>query len=221
MIDSRIQNGKVYRLFEGITKRWFFQKTQPNTLTLFAFVSGVLSAICLFLLGGFSDSFSDPFKITLRILSAICLAISFFFDICDGILARMTHTTIFGGMIDIFSDRFIEVMILIGIVATNPPLLLWPGISCLGAIILCITIFLLVGSATNRLQKGQLSSKEKIIIYTGGLMERTETILFLEVMILIPPIQVIVMWIFAGLVFFTAIQRVLLAYRVFYSKSQE
>ena len=145
------------------------------------------------------------------------MIISFTLDIFDGSLARLEKPTIFGGILDIFCDRTVEICLLIAIISTNPQQPLWPGVFSLSAIVLCISIFLLIGGAVKVEQIEKMRDDKKVIYYSGGIMERTETFLFLFFMIILSPLRLTLMWIFALLIFITALQRFYHAYVLFHT----
>lgn len=134
-----------------------------------------------------------------------------------GAVARIEGPTIFGGILDIFCDRLVEVSIIIAIVATDPSNLSIPGMFSLAAIVLCISMFLIVGGVIKR-EESEKSSK--VIMYQSGLMERSETFIFLLAMILIIPWRFVILWIFALLVFLTALLRLKYAHKIFASEGK-
>jgi phosphatidylglycerophosphate synthase len=206
MIDKWLSKTKLNNVFERFVKKLFFGKVSPNQLTIIALIFGLLSAFSIFLSGILI------WKLELIITAAILMLLSFFFDVLDGALARLEKPTIFGGILDIFSDRTVEVVIIITLVSTDPINLMWPGILSLGAIILCITMFLLVGGAV---QIGSLEEKKKIIYYRHSLMERSETLIFLFLILLIIPLRSILLFFFSILVLITALLRLKDACNIF------
>jgi CDP-diacylglycerol--glycerol-3-phosphate 3-phosphatidyltransferase len=206
MIDKWLLKTKLSKLTEKIAKKLFFNKISANHLTLIALIIGVLSALFIFLSGVLI------WRIELIICAAILMVISFFIDALDGALARLKGPTIFGGILDIFCDRTVEVFIIISIISTDPINLVWPGIFSLGAIVLCITMFLLVGGTV---KVDQLEETKKVIYYRHGLMERSETLLFLLAITILYPWRFLLLWIFAALVLITALMRVRDAYMLF------
>lgn len=154
----------------------------------------------------------------LIIVGLLFMLISFALDVFDGTLARMTSPTKFGGIFDIFADRTVEICYILAIIAYSPERLSWPGLFSLSSIILCISIFLLIGGAMDEETLQKMPEKQKVIFYANGLMERTETFIFLFFMIIFPIFRSFLLWTFAGLVFFTAIQRFIQAYRMFNGK---
>lgn len=206
MIDKWLSKTKLNGVFERVVKKLFFNKVSPNQITFMALFIGLLSAFSIFLSGILI------WKLELIITAAILMLLSFFFDVLDGALARLEEPTTFGGILDIFSDRTVEVVVIIALVSTNPLNLMWPGLFSLGAIILCISMFLLVGGTA---KVEELEEKEKVIYYRHSLMERSETLIFLLVMLLIIPLRSIVLLIFSILVLITALLRLRDAYFIF------
>ncbi|TFF99188.1 MAG: CDP-alcohol phosphatidyltransferase family protein [Promethearchaeota archaeon] len=210
MIDNWLSKTKIKKLIEKFVKKIFFGRISANNLTIIGLVLGLSSAFFIFLSAKIQYTFEFVF------VAAILMTLSFFFDALDGILARLEGQTIFGGILDIFCDRTVETFIIIALISTDPELLVWPGIFSLGAIILCITMFLVVGGA---IKAEELDETQKVIYYRRGLMERFETFIFLMIIILIIALRLIFLWLFAILVFITAILRFRDAYLIFKTKS--
>ncbi|MFX1504446.1 MAG: hypothetical protein ACFFDH_26045, partial [Promethearchaeota archaeon] len=103
----------------------------------------------------------------------------------------------------------VEVTIIISIISTDPLNLMWPGVFSLGAIVLCISMFLLLGAVNN---EESIDEVKKVIHYRPGLMERSETFMFLLCSTIFISLRFFLLWIFAGLVFLTAILRLRDAY---------
>ena len=74
-------------------------------------------------------------------------------------------------------------------------------------VIFAVIAFLLKVSIFNKLDE-----LKKVIYYRHGLMERSETFLFLFCITLLISLRFLLLWIFAGLVFFTAVFRLRDAY---------
>jgi len=153
---------------------------------------------------------------TLHFIGLVFMLLSFGLDVFDGAVARGTRPTVFGGILDIFCDRTVEIALMLSIIGQDPLRLAWPGVFAIGSIVLCITIFLLVGGAVAKRGDEALNSRAKVLYYSPGLMERSETILFIFAMAVIGVLRVWLLWAFAVLVFFTAIQRLVHAYRIFH-----
>ncbi len=205
MIDKWLSKTKLNLFLEKLVRKLLFGKISANKITILALLIGFLSALSIFLSGILI------FEIPLIISAAILMCISFFFDALDGILARLKQPTIFGGILDIFCDRTVEVLIIISLISTAPQMLMWPGIFSLGGIILCISMFLLVGSTVI---VDTLEENKKVIYYRHGLIERSETLIFLFLMIILIPLRGIVLWIFSILVLITALLRLRDAYLI-------
>ena len=210
MLDNWLSKTKINKLIEKFVKKIFFGKISANKLTLIGLVLGLSSAFFIFL------STKIQYTLELVIIAAILMSLSFFFDVIDGIVARMEGHTIFGGILDIFCDRTVEVFIIIALISTDPELLMWSGIFSLSAIILCITMFLVVGGA---IRAEELGETQKVIYYRRGLMERFETFIFLMIITIIIPLRLIFLWLFAILIFITAILRFRDAYLIFKTKN--
>ncbi|MFX0027988.1 MAG: CDP-alcohol phosphatidyltransferase family protein [Candidatus Hermodarchaeota archaeon] len=206
MIDKWLSKPKINEFFEKISRKWFLGKLSANSITLLAFLTGILGAIFIFLSGFLI------WEIELLICAVSLMSISFFLDVLDGALARAAGTTIFGGILDILSDRMVEVSIIISIISADRYKLLWPGIFSLASIIMCITMFLLVGGAV---KAENLEETKKVIFYRSGLMERGETFIILILVTILIPWRAIILWIFAILVLLTAFLRLKDAYSLF------
>ena len=206
MIDKWLSKTKFNKLLENFVKRLFFNKISANQITIIALTFGLLSALSIFL------SEKLIWSLELIITAVVLMNISFLLDALDGALARLEGTTIFGGILDIISDRTVEVSIIISIISTDPLVLMWPGIFSLGAIVLCVTMFLLVGGTV---KTEKLEETKKVIYYRGGLMERSETFISLLLITVIVPWRGIILWVFAMLVLLTAILRLRDAYKIF------
>lgn len=157
-----------------------------NKITIFAFLIGVVSAICIYF--GY------------YIIGVFLLWLSGFFDALDGTIARLTKTSSpVGTLLDIVFDRVVEIAVLLALLFSNisDP----TAISLVFAsIILSMTVFLTVGAtATNHTAKS--------FHYQTGLAERTEAFIMLTLAILIHDYNTIVLLIFALIVFYTAITR--------------
>ena len=212
MIDKWLSKTKFKEGYEKVVRKIIVSKISANQLTIVGLVIGLVSSAFIYL-----SSFYTEQMITFIILSLIFTIISFFIDTLDGSVARYEGPTIFGGILDIFCDRLVEVSIIIAIVATDPSNLVWPGLFTLSAIVLCISMFLIVGGIIKREEQNQDS---KVIVYQSGLMERSETFFFLLAIILLIPWRFFILWIFATLIFITALLRLKDAYNIFKSEGE-
>lgn len=208
MLDKWLSKSKLNEFFESFCRKWLLGKLSANSITLIAFLTGILGAISIFLSGFLI------WEIELIICAVLLMTASFVLDVLDGALARVEGTSIFGGILDIFSDRTVEVSIIISIISVDRNNLLWPGIFSLGSIILCITMFLLVGGLV---KTENLEETKKVIFYKTSLMERGETFIILILITLLVPWRAIILWIFAILILITALLRLKDAYFIFKS----
>ncbi|MHA2289154.1 MAG: CDP-alcohol phosphatidyltransferase family protein [Promethearchaeota archaeon] len=207
MIDNWLSKTKFRERYEKFVRRFFLGKISANQLTIIGLIFGLTGSLLIY----FSSLFED-FLIFMIVVSVIIVSISFFIDTIDGSVARYEGPTTFGGILDIFCDRLVEISIIIAIVATNPLNLLWPGMFSLASIILCISMFLIVGGI---IKKDKMMTDSKVIVYQGGIMERSETFLFFLALILLIQWRFIILWIFAILVFLTALFRLRAAHKIF------
>jgi len=205
MIDKWLSKTKLNIYLENLVRKLFLGKISANKVTISALIIGMLSALSIFL------SRILIYEIHFMIFAAILICVSFFFDVLDGTLARLKQPTVFGGILDIFCDRTVEVLIIISLISTAPQMLMWPGIFSLGGIILCISMFLLVGGT---ITADTLEENKKVIYYRHGLMERSETLIFLFLMILLIPLRSILLWVFSILILITALLRLRDAYLI-------
>jgi len=212
MIDNWLVKTKVAKIFEKFVKKVFLNRISANQLTIIGLIFGLSSAVSIYL------STNSQFTLELIILALILMALSFFFDVLDGILARLENPTTFGGILDIFCDRTVEIFIILALISTDPLNLMWPGLFSLAAIVLCITMFLITGGTFTG---ENLEGNQKVIYYRKGLMERSETFLFFFLMTILffGAWRFILLWIFAVLVFITAILRLRDSYLIFKSSS--
>ncbi len=207
MIDKWLSKTKFKEGYEKFVKKIFLGRISANQLTIMGLVIGLIGSLFIYL-----SSVYTELTITLIVLSMIFTIFSFLIDTLDGSVARFEGPTIFGGILDIFCDRLVEVSIIIAIVTTDPSNLVWPGVFTLAATVLCISMFLIVGGI---IKKDELDKNSKVIIYQGGLMERSETFFFLLAIIFLIPWRFVILWIFAILVFVTALLRLRDAYKIF------
>ena len=207
MIDSWLSKTKFKDVYEKFVRKIFLGKVTANQLTIIGLIFGLIGSFLIYL-----SSVLEDLLIFMIVISVCIVSISFFFDTIDGSVARYEGPTTFGGILDIFCDRLVEISIIISLVASDSLNLIWAGMFSLAAIILCISMFLIVGGITKR---SNVESTSKVITYQSGLMERSETFLFFIAMIILIPWRLILLWIFSGLVFTTAILRLIKARKLF------
>lgn len=167
---------------------------RPNHLTVSALIFGIGTGISIF--------FHNYW------LALLLLWGSGLLDVLDGSLARLeSKSSIWGGFMDIIFDRVVETGILISIAFVYPDSQL-ALVILLSAIVFCISVFLTVGALVEK--KGI-----KEFYHQTGVTERTETFIFFSLILLLPGFRLFWLYLFAGLIYFTGIQRFIEAYRLF------
>ncbi|MGL4798286.1 MAG: CDP-alcohol phosphatidyltransferase family protein [Cellulosilyticaceae bacterium] len=166
----------------------------PNQVTVFAFLLGISTSIWIVL--------GQP------IIGLIFLWISGFFDAVDGSMARIGKMqSPWGSLMDIVFDRLVELsmVIAIGIMQPQSRLAL---IVLVSTIVFSMCVFLTVGALAE-------NNGIKSFRYQAGLMERTEGFIGFSIMILFMQQAHYITCIMALLIGFTALQRMMEAYKIF------
>jgi archaetidylinositol phosphate synthase len=205
MLDHWLVKSKFKESYEKFIQNLFRDKFTANQLTISGLFSGLICAFFIFLSGLFKEYF-----FLLYLISIIMMVISFIFDTFDGPVARLRGKTKFGGYLDMFCDRLVEISIIIAFASTNPNLLMYPALFSLGSMVLCISIFLLSGIESN-VSEGR--EKIKVIYFKKGFIERSETFIFLLLIDLLYALRSILLWVFAISILITAFLRLINAFR--------
>ncbi|AIT09918.1 CDP-alcohol phosphatidyltransferase [Candidatus Francisella endociliophora] len=164
MIDQRLRP-VFQKVFVANVAKILGNKVKPNAVTLLALFVGLLSALSLFY---------DKY------LCVLLLLLSGYLDILDGSIARLQNSSSnFGTLLDILSDRAVEVFIIVAIFINQPLQNLWIAVFIFISISFCMYSFLLVGIFSQKESK-------KSFYYSPGLIERAETFVFFIIMILLP-----------------------------------
>ncbi|MFG6150546.1 CDP-alcohol phosphatidyltransferase family protein [Halobacillus sp. B23F22_1] len=175
------------------TARWFLNKGfSANQVTILALFTGLGTSL-LYVLG-------------YPVAAVLILWLSGFLDAVDGTMARHSKTTPFGTVMDITFDRVVEVSIIVAIAYVHPEVL-WPLLLLTVSIVISMTIFLVVGSVS---EKAGLKS----FYYQAGLAERTEGFLIFSIMLLFPSLLYWSTLVFFVVELFTGIQRFIEARRI-------
>lgn len=163
------------------------ERVTPNQVTLFSGVLGLLVIPALWL--------NLPYlAISLLLLSGYC-------DTLDGTIARLTnHSSDWGSVLDIMTDRVVEVGVVFALWTINPNERGLGSLLMMASILLCITSFLVVGIF-------KTNDSEKSFHYSPGLIERAEAFLFFIAMMLWPNHFLSLALIFSSLVIGTAVHR--------------
>lgn len=162
---------------------------KPTHVTVLALVLGEAAALM--------HVFALPVAVPV-----IVLWISGYLDAVDGALARRTNSsTKVGTLLDIFFDRVVELSFIIAF-AFRAPDALFALLLSVCSIVLSMTVFLTSG---NLLENSGIKSFR----YQSGLMERTEGFLLFTVMIIFTAYMKYIAYVYAALILFTAIQRLI------------
>ena len=168
-------------------------KLTPNNVTILALLLGVSTSIFLY--------------IDMQIIAVTLLWVSGYLDAVDGAMARRSNSSSsFGTLLDIVSDRIVEVSIVL-VLGLKFVDVRYNLIVLTVCILMSMTIFLTVGALSEK--KGV-----KSFYYQAGVAERSEGFIFFSLMILIPSYLGIITNIFSILIIITAIQRFLEAKRL-------
>ena len=168
-------------------------KLTPNNVTILALLLGVSTSIFLYF--------------DMQIIAVTLLWVSGYLDAVDGAMARRSNSSSsFGTLLDIVSDRIVEVSIVL-VLGLKFVDVRYNLIVLTVCILMSMTIFLTVGPLSEK--KGV-----KSFYYQAGVVERSEGFIFFSLMILIPSYLGIITNIFSILIIITAIQRFLEAKRL-------
>lgn len=173
---------------------------QPNHITAAAFVLGCSAGTVLYT--------GHP------IAATGLLWLSGLLDATDGEMARLSgKSSLYGALLDIVSDRVVELSIVWGLALRRADCLL-PLLGLVSMILLSMTVFLTTGMLAR-------NTGRKSFYYQAGLMERTEGFLAFTAMMLIPRHLGALTWIYAALIGFTILQRLADARRLLKIKKEE
>ena len=165
MLEQTLRHHYQYWLVDPIVKI-IPNPIQPIHITLLSGIIGLLIIPAML------------FQSTLTAL--LCLLLSGYLDTVDGSIARYRNTTSISGTVaDIMMDRIVEFATIFALFVSNPQAHALICILMLGAMLLCITSFLVVAIFTpNQSAKG--------FHYSPGIIERAEAIIFFSFMIILP-----------------------------------
>ncbi|WP_347860997.1 CDP-alcohol phosphatidyltransferase family protein [Salimicrobium sp. PL1-032A] len=172
---------------------WFLKKGRTaNEVTILAFLVGIGASV--WYISGFP------------VVAIVFLWLSGFLDAVDGTMARNTEPSPFGTVMDVTFDRVVEIGIILAIAIVHPDVL-WPLLLLSVSIIFSMTVFLVVGTVSEK-------AGMKSFYYQAGVAERTEGFLLFSLMMLVPE------WLFFSTLFFflvetyTGLQRLMEAKRI-------
>ena len=203
MFDRQIQNFTQKPLI--IIAKLFLKFLKPNQVTILGFILGFFMCILIF----FQFYFA---ALALLLLNRFC-------DGLDGTMARLTTPTPLGGYLDIVSDFTIYSGFVLAFGFSNS------SYTTLSMILL----FLYIGTGTTFLAKAALQTQldkiakssdlnnelPKSFYYSSGLIEGTETIIYMVLCLLLPNFYILLSILFGILCLITFISRVIVCYKEF------
>lgn len=192
MLDSRARKA-VDPLFERFARLLLKLRFTPNLVTALAFLFGLSAGLLLY--------------VRLPVPAVITLWFSGLLDAVDGTMARLSgRSSMVGAVLDVTGDRVVELSFVWALALLHPDCLL-PLLALVSSILLSMTVFLTTGMLA-------LNHSAKSFYYPAGLMERTEGFILFSLMALFQAFLAPITWVFAGLILFTAVQRLRIAYRL-------
>ncbi len=203
MLDSQIQKFSQKPL--SILAKFFLKLIEPNHMTILGFIFGLFMCVLVF----FQFYF---LALILLVLNRLC-------DGLDGIMARLTIPTPLGGYLDIVHDFTIYSGFVLAFGLSNSNY----------TIISMILLFLYIGTGTTFLARAALQTQldktaksfdlknelPKSFYYSSGLIEGTETIIYMVLCLLLPNFYNFLSILFGILCLITFISRVVVCYKEF------
>lgn len=191
MLDTRCRK-YVDKYFDKTSEYLINLRLKPTQVTVIALVTGIFASIVYYF-----DNI---------VIAILLLWVSGFLDAVDGTMARkMKAITKTGTLLDICFDRVVELVFIIVFALKHQDSTF--ALLCLtSAIVLSMSVFLTSGMLMEN--KGK-----KSFHYQAGLMERTEGFIMFTIMMILNSFMRIMAFIYAGLVLFTAMQRLIDATR--------
>lgn len=135
------------------------------------------------------------------------------FDVLDGKVANLTSKTPFGSFLDIVTDRIIEFTSLLVIALKVNEFLYF--FLLFGIFFISISVFLTSAIISTN------TTKNKSFHYSTGITERTETFIFISLLILFPPYYKTIIILFSILVIITIIQRICEVYKYYGNQNEK
>lgn len=192
MLDSKARH-VINTPVNGLAKLANRMHLQPDQVTLMSFAVGIAA-------GGSMAAGYDIIGLGLLWTSGLL-------DVVDGHLARLTHSSSkSGALLDMILDRMVEAAFVAGMVIAEPGMAL-PVIGFLIMVIFNFSTFLSAGSLF-------ANTGIKSMHYDDGLIERTETFLFLTLAVLLTPWRGPVIWLLDGLILVTGLIRFVKIYNL-------
>ena len=203
MFDRRIQKFTQKPLV--LIAKIIIKLIKPNHMTILGFILGLLMCVLVFF----------QFYLTaliLLVLNRLC-------DGLDGTMARLTIPSPLGGYLDIVFDFIIYSGFVLAFGLSNSNY----------TIISMVLLFLYIGTGTTFLARAAIqtqldkipessdSKKElpKSFYYSSGLIEGTETTIFMILCLLLPNFYIFISIIFGILCLITFVSRIVVCYKEF------
>lgn len=157
-----------------------------NNVTVIALLIGMSTSLFIY--------FDRP------LVGAIVLWLSGYLDAVDGAVARRSNTSSsFGTLLDIVSDRLVEIGMIVSI-GLKYDYIRFDLVILLACILISMTVFLTVGALSEK--KGM-----KSFYYQAGIAERSEGFIFFTLMFMLPNYLKLTTNILSILILITAAQR--------------
>ena len=200
MLDGVVRK-QIDPVLNAIGKKMAGAGITANGVTIAAFLMGVAAMV----------SISQMWFWT----GLVLLLLSRLLDGLDGCVARATSPTDFGGYLDIVLDFAFYGMIPFAFIIVDPAENAIPG----GLLILSFYVngasFLAYATMAEKRDLSTDQRGSKSLYFTTGLAEGTETIVTFVLFCLLPQWFAVIAFIFAGICFYTALSRIVLAREVF------
>lgn len=174
-------------------------KLLPNHVTTISFGVGLLAAL-IYILG-------QP------IIGVIVLWFSGYLDSVDGQLARLSgKSSKAGAFIDMIFDRMVEAFFVLALVVVDESL----------AIVVIFFLISVIFNFSTFLAAGALVDNDgiKSMHYDVGLMERTETFIFISLAAVLPSYSLYILGVMVVLIVGTGIKRFIKIYHLLQSQEQ-
>lgn len=136
-------------------------------------------------------------------------------DGLDGLVARQRGSASdLGGYLDMMGDTAVYLAIPLGVAAGAEQANLWPATAALlGSFYLNVVSWAYLAALLHKRSTGSETPSPTSIVMPAGLVEGTETVAIYAVFLAVPALARPLFWAMAGLVVFTALQRIVWARR--------
>lgn len=198
MFDTRSRK-KLDPFLDRMAAKLLKRNIKANQVTIVALILGIGAGILVYF--------------NWIVLGIVLFWTSGFLDALDGSLARLSRkASPRGAMLDIVSDRIVELSIFWALALRHPECL-YAMLALVSCVLISMTVFLTTGMLAEKTSK-------KSFYYQAGLMERTEGFIVSTFMIIFQQYLSIITWIYAALIVITIVQRLLEAHRLLEQTNQ-